>query len=180
MTKTQPVPNITIDQLCAGDSSAWAHLYDWLARDLRSFIRRIGGNDPDDLLSETMLNLVRDISTFTGHVSDIRPWAFRIARNRVIDAARKQHVRPQEVPLQQFDEPIVIDVTPSGELDLGSLGLAFGQLTAEQREVLWLRYALDVSLDDTASILESTPEAVASMAYRALSRLRKSTSTLDN
>lgn len=148
-------------------------LYDWLARDLHSFIRRIGAKDPDDVLGETMLNIVRDISTFSGEVADIRPWAFRIARNRVIDVARKHAIRPHEVPMQQSDEPIVVDVTHSGELDLGSLGLAFGLLTAEQREVLWLRYALDMSLDDTAKILDSTPDAVASMAHRALSRLRK-------
>lgn len=170
---THNAPSISLDELRNGNSSSWVKLYDWLARDLHSFIRRIGAKDPDDVLGETMLNIVRDISTFSGEVSDIRPWAFRIARNRVIDAARKHTIRPHEVPMQQSDDPIVVDVTHSGELDLGSLGLAFGQLTADQREVLWLRYALDMSLEDTAKILDSTSDAVASMAHRALSRLRK-------
>ena len=172
---TTPVPPITLDALRNSDSASWSQLYDWLSRDLRSFIRRIGAHDPDDVLSETMVSIVRDISTFNGDVTEIRPWAFRIARNRVVDASRRQKVRPKESPLHSDDEPIMLDVTTSGELDLGSLSDAFSKLTPEQREVLWLRYALDISLEDTAAITQSTPDAVASMAFRALSRLRKPT-----
>ena len=121
-----------------------------------------------------MVSIVRDISNFAGSVGEIRPWAFRIARNRVIDASRRQKIRPIESPLDRNNEPITVDDEPLGEVDLGRLNEAFSQLTAEQREVLWLRYALDLSLEETATIVQSTPDAVAAMAYRALSRLRKS------
>ena len=56
--------------------------------------------------------------------------------------------------------------------DLARLSEVLDRLTTEQREVLWLRYALDHSLDQTADITGQSPEAVAAMAHRAVRRLR--------
>ena len=164
---------ISLEQLQQRDRNAWHALYDLLALDLRSFVQRIGASDPDDIVGETMLNIVRDIGTFKGTSEEIRPWAFRIARHRVIDAARRQQRRPREVSLADTD-PIDISLTDArGDIDLSRLSDALQSLTLEQKEVLWLRYAMDFSLESTADILGTTPEAVSSMAYRAISRLRQ-------
>lgn len=162
----------SIELLKHRDAGAWESFYDSLSSDLRSFARRIGATDPDDSVGETMLNIVRDIDSFNGSTEELRPWAFRIMRNRVIDAARRSKGRPREVELDP-DGDIGLSIANSdGDIDLSLLAQALDVLTPEQREVLWLRYALDFSLEKTAEITGSTPDAVASMAYRALSRLR--------
>ena len=76
--------------LRARDQAAWADFYDRHAADVRAYIRRMGGREPDDLLGETMVQVVRDIARFTGEPSELRAWLFGIARNRVIDDARRR------------------------------------------------------------------------------------------
>jgi RNA polymerase sigma-70 factor (ECF subfamily) len=163
----------TVELLKSRDRSAWELLYDELASDLRGFVQRIGASDPDDIVSETMVQIVRDIDSFTGTIEELRPWAFRIARHRVIDVKRREKRRPSEVPLTQSSD-FATQIGPESEgLNLSMVSEAFGALTPDQREVLWLRYAMDFSLDTTAQIMGSTPDAIASMAYRALNRLRQ-------
>ncbi len=165
--------DFSIDLLKSRDTKAWEHLYDALSSDLRSFVRRIGATSPDDVVSDTMLNIVRDIDAFTGTFEELRPWAFQIARNRVIDAARRQKRRPEQVVFPESDLSTFSTSSTTEEIDLSWLSQAFQQLTHEQREVLWLRYVLDFSLATTSDIMGISPDAVASMSHRALSRLRQ-------
>jgi RNA polymerase sigma-70 factor (ECF subfamily) len=162
-----------LDLLKNRDRRAWELLYDELASDLRGFAQRIGASDPDDIVSETMLQIVRDVDSFTGALDELRPWAFRIARHRVVDVKRRAKRRPTEVLLTASNDFATLVGPDSGGLDLSKVSDAFQALTPDQREVLWLRYAMDFSLDTTAEIMGSTPDAIASMAYRALTRLRQ-------
>lgn len=163
----------TIELLKSRDRRAWELLYDELSSDLRVFAQRIGASDPDDVVGETMLQIVRDVDSFTGTVDELRPWAFRIARHRVVDVKRREKRRPNEVALTPLNDLVTNIDSDSGGLDLSKVLDAFEALTPDQKEVLWLRYAMDFSLDTTAEIMSSTPDAIASMAYRALNRLRQ-------
>jgi RNA polymerase sigma-70 factor, ECF subfamily len=163
----------TLELLKNRDRRSWELLYDELAPDLRGFAQRIGASDPDDIVSETMLHIVRDVDSFTGTIDELRPWAFRIARHRVIDVKRRAKRRPTEVALTAPHDFATHLGPESRGLDLSKVSEALNALTPEQREVLWLRYAMDFSLGTTAEIMGSTPDAIASMAYRALTRLRQ-------
>ena len=143
-----------------------------LAADLLAFVRRIGARDPEDIVGETMLQMVRDIRKYSGDVAGLRPWAFRIARNRVIDSGRSRQRRPIEVPLED-NEPLLADAAPTSEpVDLVRLSTMFAELTSEQREVLWIRFVADFSVVETAEITGRSPEAVSSISFRAIKRLR--------
>ena len=169
MTDTN-TPNLPA--LRAGDNKAWEIVYDLLAADLLAFIRRVGGRDAEDILGETMLQMVRDIKKSSGDAAGLRPWAFRIARNRVIDSGRSRKRRPVEIPLED-NEPATSDLAPSTEpIDLVRLSTMFTDLTTEQREVLWIRYVADFSVAETAEITGRSPEAVSSISFRAIKRLR--------
>lgn len=152
-----------------GNDSAWADFYDSIAGDLRSYVARIGATSPDDVLGETMLQVVRDIRKFRGSTADLRPWTFRIARNRVIDAARRRSRRPVESQLtadadRESDDP---DAMIAG--DLSSL---LDQLTTDQRDAVWLRHVVGLSLNEAAGVMDKAPDAVAALTHRALRRLR--------
>ncbi len=161
-----------VDAMRRGGDSAWADAYDMLAGDLRSYITRLGALSPDDVLGETMVHLVRDIKKFRGSPVEFRPWAFTVARNRVLDDVRRRARRPVEVEQLDDDDLSNIDAPLVDSPDLSQLSNLLDQLTTEQREVLWLRYALDLSLDQTADITGQSPDAVAAMSHRALRRLR--------
>lgn len=164
--------DIQLEDLRSGDDRAWTLLYDLLAADLLAFVRRIGARDPDDVLGETMLQLVRDLKNYSGEISGLRPWAFRIARNRVIDAGRSRARRPVEVPLEDNDFSKPSEEAPFEPVDLVRLSTMFAGLTVEQREVLWTRYVAGFSVVETAEITGRSPEAVSSIGFRAMKRLR--------
>ena len=164
--------DLQLDALRSGDDLAWATLYDSLSTDLLAFVRRIGGRDPEDILGETMLQLVRDLKKYSGDSSGLRPWAFRIARNRVIDAGRTRARRPMEVSLDDHEPSFVSQESLSDPVDLVRLSTLFADLTVEQREVLWIRYVADFSVSETAEITGRSPEAVSSISFRAIKRLR--------
>ena len=165
---TQPV----LARLRANDQAAWAELYDSLAGELRAYIKRLGGRSPDDLLGDTMVNVVRDIGTFTGTDAELRPWIFRIAHNRVIDASRRRGARPNEVGAdldnEAFEQYVPLPAAPS----LTELSDLLNDLTVDQRAAIWLRSVTNMSLEDTAIVMGKTNEAVAALTHRALRQLR--------
>ena len=156
--------------LRARDQVAWTDFYDRHAADVRAYIHRIGGREPDDLLGETMVQVVRDIARFTGEPSELRAWVFGIARNRVVDDARRRRVRPVEVDPADSDP---VDTSVPFEMpDLQTLSTLLEALTPDQKEVLWLRFGADLSVEETARTVGKNPDAVAALTMRALRRLR--------
>lgn len=159
----------TLRRLRAEDAAAWADLYDSLAPDLRAYVARLGARSPDDTLGEVMVQIVRSIRSFRGSDEEIRPWAFGIARHRVLDEARRRSRRPVETSLENDEALAPLDSDP----DPGALSEYLDLLTDDQRDVVWLRFGLDFSLEETAEIVGKDPQAVAALSYRALQRLRR-------
>jgi RNA polymerase sigma-70 factor (ECF subfamily) len=163
-----------LDQLRRGDNAAWEIFYDQLAPELRAYIARLGARDPDDLLGETMMQIVRDINKFSGAAAEVRAWSFQIAHNRVIDASRRRKSRPSEVPIDETLDSLPTPVQLAELPDIGTLSNLLQGLTPDQRSVVWLRYVTELTLDETAAVVGKNPEAVAALTYRALARLRRS------
>ena len=158
--------------LSSGDDTAWAAFYDSIAGDLRAYVARIGARDPDDGLGETMVQLVHDVKRFSGTYDELRPWAFRVARNRVIDDARRRARRPDVVADLDDDhtpDPAPLETSP----DLDRLSGLLSGLTDDQREAVWLRHVLDLPLATAAQIMDRDPGAVAALTMRAMRRLRR-------
>ena len=152
-----------------GDDSAWSHFYDTLAPELRAYVDRLGASSPDDVVGETMVQVVRSLRSFRGTAAELRPWTFGIARNRVIDAGRQRQRRPIETALSEATDLGIDDA----ETDLdGDLSTMLENLTTDQRDAVWLRYVVGLSVDETAMVMARAPDAVAALTHRALRRLR--------
>ncbi len=61
---------------------------------LLRYVRVLGCLDPDDVASETWLQVVGDLPRFSGSEADFRGWVFTIGRHRAVDAARSRGARP--------------------------------------------------------------------------------------
>ena len=133
------------------------------------YLRGQGVPEPEDLLSEVFLQVARSLPRYRGTESDLRRWVFAIARNRVIDASRRRRARP---PVARPDPPDRPAPENPGALDPDLLE-ALGALTAEQREVVVLRFVADLPLDDVAVLTKRSSGAVKSMQHRALDQLAR-------
>ncbi|HEY3407877.1 MAG TPA: sigma-70 family RNA polymerase sigma factor, partial [Propionicimonas sp.] len=76
----------------AGRGADWA--WDELYRDLSPVVLRYlsnhGADEPEELLGDCFVHVVRNLGSFEGEESAFRAWVFTIAQSRLIDHWRKR------------------------------------------------------------------------------------------
>ena len=144
-----------------------AELYAALAPAVLGYLRAQRAAEPDDLLGEIFLQVVRDLPRFRGDDAALRRWVFTIAHHRLVDARRRSGRRPV---LGGGAVPELGSPPPADPLD-PDLVRALGGLTADQREVVALRFVADLPIDAVATLTGRTPGAVKALQHRALATL---------
>jgi len=160
-----------------GDDAAWAEIYHDLAGPVVGYLRAQRAPDPDDILGETMLQVVRDLRRFDGDEAGFRSWVFTIAHRRLLDARRTRNRKPmdaQESTLLEAALPPVAGAEPEAlaELELDDVLAVLDRITEDQREVLLLRLVADLDVAQTAEATGRTTDAVKALSKRGLDRLR--------
>ncbi|HVF74878.1 MAG TPA: sigma-70 family RNA polymerase sigma factor [Acidimicrobiales bacterium] len=143
--------------------------YRQLAPAVLGYLRAQRAPDPEDLLGEVFVQVARDLPRFSGDDAALRRWVFAIAHNRLLDARRRAERRPQIASTAVPDRaapPAVDNLDPT-------LVRALGTLTADQREVLVLRFVADLALEDVARITHRRAGAVKALQHRALEALAR-------
>jgi RNA polymerase sigma-70 factor, ECF subfamily len=160
-----------------GDDAAWAEVYRDLAGPVLGYLRAQRAPDPDDLLGETMLQVVRDLRRFDGDETGFRSWVFTIAHRRLLDARRSHQRKPSEAheaTLLEAALPAVEGAEPEAlaGLELDEVLAVLDRITDDQREVLLLRLVADLDVAQTAEATGRTVDAVKALSKRGLDRLR--------
>lgn len=96
-----------------------------------------------------------------------RPWLFSIARNKAIDALRKQQAR-REAPQEEVIEPVSREATD--DIDSGRL---LARLSKAHREALTLTKLVGLSNAEAASQLQISESAVKVRVHRGVLQLRQ-------
>ena len=161
----------------AGEDEAWARIYADLAPPLLGYLRGRGAPDPEDVLGEVMLQVVRRLDTFEGDEAGFRSWVFTIAHNRLIDLRRARSRRPEELVPHETLEPELPSVENESEA-LARLGTdevvaLLDRLTDDQREVLLLRLVAGLQLAEIAEVTGRPRQAVKSLQKRGIEQLRR-------
>lgn len=151
-------------------------LYDRYAPAVLGFLRGRGVPDAEDVLGEVFVSVVRSLDRFDGDEDAFRRWLFTIAHRRAVDAHRRRARRPESAvaPEELPDVPASTggpDDVAAGSLELTAVGGALRQLTDDQRAVLLLRVVADLSVADTAAVLEKPESAVKALYRRAVAAL---------
>ena len=142
-------------------------LYRDLAPAVLGYLRGQGVPDPEDLLGEVFLQVARDLRAVRGDQVAVRRWVFTLARNRVIDDARRRSRRPVTT-----GGAVPERAGPDREEPLDpSLLSAIDRLTPDQREVVLLRFVADLPIEAVARITGRTAGAVKALQHRALVQL---------
>lgn len=176
----------SIEALRAGDKAEFARLVDaYSAQIYRLGLKMLGNEqDAEDVLQNTFLNAMTHLSSFEGR-SSISTWLYRIASNEALMHLRrgKKKVSIEDLQPEDADDDflpeIFVDwsVLPENELLAGegkvTLDEAIKKLPENLRMVFVLRDIEDVSIKDTAEILNLTETNVKTRLLRARMFLRE-------
>ena len=169
-----------VDRAQAGDAAAFADLYDRYVDQVFAYIyRRVGHRQlAEDLVGDVFLRAYRRLSSFEWQGVDLGAWIITIARNRVHDHFKSARFRLERTTDEVRDDPRTLHhsnddperVTMGRDL-ARSLGEALERLKPEHREVIELRFIHDLSVAETAAVLERSVGATKALQYRALRSL---------
>jgi RNA polymerase sigma-70 factor (ECF subfamily) len=158
----------------AGDRGAFRTLYEQNVTVVYRFIAaRVAPSLVDDLTAETFAKAFERIDTFEWRGVPIRAWLLRIAYHQVIGRARRRSSSevltddPTPDHVVSHEDGLVDRLT-----DHHDVVTALAALPDSQRAVIELRYFRELSVPETALVLELTDEAVRALTYRSLRSLR--------
>ncbi len=162
-----------------GQEWAWTRLYQDVAPSLHAYFRVRGSRNADDLVGETFVQLARNLSKFEGDASSFRSWVFMIAHHRLSNE-RRRFLRRPEVLSAEPSRDICVDHSAEDEaLSVAGTEAAMSMLdglTRDQRNVIALRFIVDLSVEETARIVGTSSGAVKQLTRRALQKLRSTIS----
>jgi RNA polymerase sigma factor (sigma-70 family) len=161
----------------SGAEWAWATLYRELAPSIRGYLRFRGAEEPDDLLGEVFLQLVRDLDDFDGNEREFRAWVFTVTHHRLLDARRRHVRRPvHAVPdllLELEGDVGNVEDEALTELTLSRVRELVGRLSPEQQDVVLLRLFGELTVPEVAGIVGKRVGAVKAALRRGLATLRR-------
>lgn len=161
--------------------SVFHRLYDAYHQDVFQFLIYLVKNRSlaEDLSHEVYVRVLRSYDQFSGKSSE-KTWLFAIAKNVAIDHFRRQAVR-QKHSLDYFDWETeqLHSTAPSPEENVvrneefKQLEEALENCTGDQKMVIILRFFQELSISETAQILEWTEAKVKTTQFRAIKVLRE-------
>lgn len=159
-----------------GDVTAFGLLYDKHVDAIYRYVyyRVRDDAEAEDLTSDVFMKALRAIPRYEPRQAFLA-WLYRIARNAVIDRARRGN---RQVPFEDALEHPTPDqiVEPDAQLlahsDSATLRGALKKLTPLQQEVLVLRFLHGYSTQEIANIVGKREGTVRGIQFRAIGALR--------
>lgn len=167
-----------VDRAKRGDEAAISQLYRQYAPAIYGYVasRVRDSAVADDLTSEVFLRALEGLPRFEYRGIPVSAWLYRIAHDRMADHFRQQARRPT-MPLE--NEFLSVQGEIEQEVDtrlrVQQLREAIEQLTAEQHQVILLRFTAGLKLKEVAYVMDKSIEAVKMLQWRALARLKRLT-----
>lgn len=157
---------------CNGNSAAFDILYARHASRVFGFLQK---KSPAlltaDLLQETFLKLHRSRDQYNPQYPFL-PWLFTIAKNTLLDSARKTSLENQRFLHQEDFENSSAPITTVSEPSI-ALAAITGSLPEKQRAAVELRYLDEWSFEDIAKKLKTSPDNARKLVSRGVQSLKK-------
>jgi RNA polymerase sigma-70 factor (ECF subfamily) len=129
-------------------------------------------DDAADAVHDSFATVLSRPDAYDANRGPLKPWFFRVVRNRCLDMLRRRRDSSDEVSQ-------VVDPSPGPEdrvaNDQRSSRIAAGlaALSPDKREVIVLRDFLDLSYAEVADVLNVAPGTVMSRIHRARTELKE-------
>jgi RNA polymerase sigma-70 factor, ECF subfamily len=159
-----------------GDAAAFGALYDRYAEAVYRYVFYRVRNDADaeDLVSDVFMRALRAIPRYEPRVAFLA-WLYRIARNAVIDRARRSRTQisfEDALAHPGADHIVEPDATILALSDKEAVRGALAKLTPLQQEVIVLRFVEGYSTLEIANLVGKREGTVRGIQFRALEALR--------
>ena len=160
-----------------GDREAFGAVYERLAPQVYGYLYHHTGGEThlaEDLTEEVFVKVLEKLDRYRDRGLPFGAWVFRIARNHLVDHVRRRPAQ-RTVPLDGRHDPAepraerALDLLPA-RIDLAR---ALRRLSADQRAVLLLGFALGLSAAETARAMGKTEGAIKQLRTRGLRALRR-------
>jgi RNA polymerase sigma factor (sigma-70 family) len=171
----------------AGDEQAFAAIVRRHERALRAYAGKLlrgTGLDPEDVVQDVFMRAHAALTAHDERELAIKPWLYRMTRNRVIDVLRRRDRPAESLDAETAVEPAAAaSAEPAQALGrretLRALLADLAELPTQQREALLMRELEGLSHESVATQLGVTPEATRMLVVRARENLVKSVAARD-
>ncbi len=156
------------------DQAAFAKLFAHFAPRVKGFLMKSGADASlaEECTQEVMATLWRKAHMFDPSRASASTWIYTIARNRKIDALRKQRrPEPEDLPWGPEAEPEQADAIGLKQ-ETEQLAVAIKELPEKQRSLIEQAYYGDLSHSEIAEITGLPLGTIKSRIRLALERLR--------
>lgn len=160
-----------------GAEWAWTALYRELSPAVLRYARSRYCDDPEDVVGEVFVQVVRKFADFNGDGSGFRAWVFAIAHNKIVDHVSRQSRRA--IPLSEELAAGLAAASDSPEAEIvrrfsdREIRRVLDALSPRQRDVILMRIIAGLSIEETAQATGQSPGSVKSLQHRALAAIRK-------
>ena len=158
------------------DAEAFAGLYSARADAVGRYVITILGNalDAEDVVAEAFLRAWRKLPSLK-EPQRFDAWLFRIAHNAAMDTFKQRkglalEAVPEPADASRLSAPAAL---AEHRWNVSLLHQAMHALSDEQRQVIVLRFLLDLPHADVAAQMGKSEQAVRALQYRALGQLRR-------
>ena len=161
------------------DREAFAELFDYYAPRINGYLQRLGAErtSAEEMAQDVMVTLWRKAELFDASKSSVATWLYRIARNRRIDAARRNRIDFVDPSDYIFDIADENTADADGLLDAQSrddvLRRQMADLPKEQLELVRLAFYEGLSHSEIAERTGLPLGTVKSRIRLAFTRLRR-------
>ncbi len=165
------------------DSQAIGAVYDRYFSDVYKYVLyRVGDSaQAEDIASDVFIRLLESVNKGSGPESNLKGWLIGTASHIITDQLRRKYRRP-EVDIS--DSLPDLAPGPASEADQREQNRlvrgAYDKLTAEQQDVLALRFGAGYSLEETASRMNKNVNAIKALQFRALAALQREIGEVDH
>jgi RNA polymerase sigma-70 factor (ECF subfamily) len=161
----------------AGERELFAKLYERYFDRVYGYLRVAlhDRHEAEDATQQVFLQVMEALPSFELRGIPFRAWLFRVVRNHTLTQLGKLS-RVEVSDPEQLDRRREFDADEESQvldwLTDTDILILVGRLPLPQRQVIMLRYMMDLSWSQVAEIMDRSPAAVRQLQARALAALR--------
>ena len=175
------------DEARAGSKDAFAAIVHRHERALRGYAAKLlrgTGQDPEDVVQDVFIRAHAALTSGDQRELALKPWLFRMTRNRVIDVLRRGGRTDLSLDAEHAAEPVAAPTSDPAHAFGRREGLRamlgdLAELPEQQRDALLMRELEGLSHDAVAAQLGVTPQATRQLVFRARDNLVKTAAARD-
>lgn len=164
-----------IKQSMMGEASAFGLLYDRFQPQIYRFIylKVSHREEAEDLTHQVFLSAWQNISNYEHLGFPFSSWLYSIARNKVIDHYRAQKTNLNIESLEIIDNSENPHEKIDKHFNIKNIEKALKKLNSIDQDIILMRYVNELSVRETAKILNKSEISIRLLQHRAIKKLQK-------